>query len=107
MKTILTLALHQRRSSLLPEAIGLFIDVVESGKFPTAFGQFKHEADRRVFLVVRRRLKRAVDLISAGFFFRFRVSKTLRGVRLAIEDFIVTTQEIRFGLHRFYRIWHR
>lgn len=63
-----------------------FVNVVETGKFPTAFGQLKHKADGRVFLVVRSRLERAVDLISAGFFFRFGVSKTLRGIRLTIEN---------------------
>ena len=106
MKTILTLACVNVVLACA-EAIGLFIDVVEAGKFPTAFGLFKHKADRRVFLVVRRLLERAVDFISTGFFFRFGVSKTLGGVRLAIENFIITTQEIRFGFHRFYPVLHR
>jgi hypothetical protein len=38
---------------------------------------------------------------------RIGISEALRGVRFAIENFIITAQEIRFGCHRFYRIGHR
>ena len=43
-----------------------FINIVEAGKFPAAFGQFKNEANRCVFPVVWSFLKRAVDLIPPG-----------------------------------------
>ena len=40
-----------------------FINIVEAGKFPACFGQFKNEANRCVFAVVWSLPERAIDLI--------------------------------------------
>ena len=90
--------------------IGLrsFINIVEADKFPAAFGQFKHEADRSVFLVVWSLLERAVDLIPpVGFLVRFNASKTLRRIGLPFENFVITAQEVFLVLYGFYPIGHR
>ena len=59
----------------------LFIDVVEAGKFPAAFGQFKNEANRCVVAVVWSVLEGAIDLIPpVGVLVRFGAFKTLRSI---------------------------
>jgi hypothetical protein len=80
-----------------------FINIIEAGKFPAAFGQFKDEANRCVFPVVWSFLKRAVDLISpCGFFSWFGARKTLGGVGLALKNLIIPAQEIFLVLYGFY-----
>src|SRR5204863_6803922 len=61
-----------------------FINIVEPNEFPAALGWLKNEANRCVFPVVWSSLKRTVDVIlPVGFFVRFRLSKTLRGIGFA------------------------
>ena len=85
-----------------------FIDIVEGDKFPAAFGQFKQEANGCVFPVFWRVLERAVDLISpCRFLSRFGAYKTLGGIGLAYENFVVTAQEIFLVLYGCYQIGHR
>src|SRR6266481_6636527 len=85
-----------------------FIDIVEADKFPAAFGQFKNEANRCVFPVVWSVLKRAIDPIPpVGFFLRFGAFKTLRGIGLAFENFVITAQEALLVLYGLYLIGHR
>jgi hypothetical protein len=77
-----------------------FINIVEAGKFPAAFGLFKDEANRCVFPVAWSFLKRAVDLISqCGLFLRFGACETLGGIGLAFEDFVITAQEVLLVLY--------
>jgi hypothetical protein len=86
----------------------LFINIVEASKFPAAFGQFKNEANRCVFPVVWSSLKRTVDVIfPVGFFVRFRLSKTLRCIGLAFENFAIPARETLLVLYGFYLIGHR
>ena len=85
-----------------------FIDIVEAGKFPAAFGQFKNEANRCVFPVVWSSLKRTVDVIfPVGLFVRFPAFKALGGICLAFEDFVISAQELLLVLYGFYLIGHR
>src|SRR4029077_6180323 len=81
----------------------LFINIVEAGKFPAAFRQFKNEANRCVFPVVWSVLKRAIDPIPpVGFFLWFGAFKTLRGTGLAFENFVITARETLLVLYGFY-----
>src|SRR4029077_15142224 len=85
-----------------------FIDIVEADKFPAAFSQFKNEANRCVFPVVWSVLERAINPIPpVGFFVRFGAFKTLRGIGLAFENFVVTAQKIFLVLYGFYLVGHR
>src|SRR5436190_16992734 len=85
-----------------------FINIVEAGKFPAAFARFKHEPNRCVFPVVWSFLERAIDLIlSIGFLVRFGAFKTLGGIGLPFENFVVPSQEILLVPYGFYRIGHR
>ena len=85
-----------------------FINIVEAGKFPAAFGQFKNEANRCVFQVVWSILKRAVDpILPVGFFVRFGAFKALGGIGLAFENFVIPAQEAFLILYRFYFVGHR
>src|SRR4029077_135067 len=60
------------------------------------------------FPVVWGVLKRAVDLIPLGrLFSRFCLCKTLGGIRLAFEDFVITAQEILLVPYGFLQIGHR
>src|SRR6266481_7323037 len=86
----------------------LLIYVVQAGKFPASFGQFKHEACRCVFPVVWSVLERAIDLIvPSGFFSRFAGLKTLRGIGLAFKNFVITAREALLVLYGLYAIRHR
>ena len=86
----------------------LFIDVVEANEFPAALGQLKNEANRCVFLVVWSVLEGAIDLIPpVGFLMRFGAFKTLRGICLAFENFVITARETLLVLYGFYLIGHR
>src|SRR5438552_13476438 len=79
-----------------------FINIVEPSEFPAAFGQFKLEANRCVFPVVWCFLERAIDLIPpVGFLVRFGASKTLRGIGLALENFVITAQKVFLVLYGF------
>src|SRR6476646_5825422 len=74
-----------------------FINIVEAGKFPAAFGQFKNEANRCVFPVVWSILERAVDpILPVGCFVRFGLSKTLCCIGLAFENLAITAREFLF-----------
>src|SRR6266550_4145923 len=85
-----------------------FINIVEPNEFPAALGQFKNEANRCVFPVLWRFLKRTVDVISpVGFLVRFGAGKTLGGIGLAFENFIITARELLLVLYRFYPMGHR
>ena len=85
-----------------------FIDVVEAGEFPAAFGQFEYEAYRCVFLVVWRLLERAVNVVMlGGLLMRFGPSKTLRGIGVSFENFVITAQELLFVLYGFAFVAHR
>ena len=85
-----------------------FIDIVEADKFPAAFGHFKNETNWRVFPVVWSVFERAIDLIPPGrLFLRFRAFKTLGGICLAFENFVITAQEALLVLYGFYPIGHR
>ena len=85
-----------------------FINVVEADKPPAAFGQFKNEANRCVFPVVWSVLERAIDPIPpVGFLLRFGAFKTLRGIGLAFENFVITARETLLVLYGFYLIGHR
>src|SRR5207247_10566817 len=82
--------------------------VVEADKFPAALGQCEHEANRCVFPVVWSFLERAVDLTPpGGFLVRFGAGKTLGGIGLAFENFIITARELLLVLYRFYLMVHR
>src|SRR5438552_11569973 len=84
------------------------MNVVEAGKIPAAFRQFELEANWCVLAVVRSFFERTIDLIPpVGFFVRFSASKTLRGIGLAFENFVVTAQEVLLVLYGFYPIGHR
>src|SRR6478752_9932472 len=85
-----------------------FIDIVEADKFPAALGQFENETNRCVFPVVWSVLKRAIDPIPpVGFLLRFSSFKTLRGICLAFENFVVPAREALLVLYGFYLIGHR
>src|SRR6476646_11221791 len=85
-----------------------FIDIVEADKSPAALGQFKNEANGGVFPVVWSVLKRAINPIPpVGFFLRFSAFKTLRGIRLAFEDFVIPAREALLVLYGFYLLGHR
>src|SRR5436190_7484803 len=85
-----------------------FIDVVEAGKFPAAFGLFKNEADRCVFPVVWSLLEGAIDLVSpCRFFLRLPAPKTLGGIGFAFENFVIPAQEILLVLYGLHPVWHR
>ena len=85
-----------------------FIDVVEAGESPAAFGQFEDEANGCVFPVVRRFLEWAVDLKPpVGFFVLFGAWKTLRGIGLALENFVITPQEILLVFYGIIPVGHR
>src|SRR5882724_12538130 len=97
-----------KKFSLLGVRARSFIDVVEAAEFPAAFGLFKDEANRCVFPVVGCLLERAVNVVlPVGFLVRFGAFKTLRGIGLAFENFVVTTQEVFLVLYRFYLVGHR
>ena len=101
---------EERKKS--PHYFGLsppsFINIVEAGKFPAAFRQFKNEANRCVFPVVWSILERAVDpILPVGFFVWFGAFKALAGICLAFEDFVIPAGENLLVLYRFYPIRHR
>ena len=85
-----------------------FIDVVEADKFPAALCRFKDKANWRIFPVVWSPLKRAVNPTPAGgFFFRLGAFKTLRGIGLAFENFVIAAQELLLVLYGFDHIRQR
>src|SRR6185369_7655718 len=85
-----------------------FINVVEADKLPAAFGQFKDKAYRCVFLVLWSFLERAINIIlPVGLFMRFSLSKTLRCIGFAFENFVITAQEVFLVLYGFHLIRHR
>src|SRR5262249_41614217 len=85
-----------------------FINIVETDKSPTAFGQFEHETNWRVLHVVRCFLERTVDLISLRrLFSRFHLCETLRSIGLAFKNFVIPAKEVFFILYGFYPIGHR
>src|SRR5438876_8243438 len=85
-----------------------FINVVEAGKFPAAFGQFELEANWCVLAIARSFFKRTIDLTPpVGFFSWFGGGKTLRGIGLASKNFIITAQEVVLVFYGFDQIGHR
>src|SRR6185503_20997521 len=101
-------AASKRKRERVSNSCLSFINIVETSKLPAAFGQFENEADRRVFPVIRSFLEWAIDLISLRrLFSRFCLCKTLGGICLAVENFVITTQETFLVLYGFYPIGHR
>src|SRR4030095_4420611 len=85
-----------------------FIDVVDAGKSPAAFGLFKEEANRRVFPVIGCVLERAVNFVlPRGLLLWFGAGKTLRGICFAFENFGITAQQVILVLYSFDPIGHR
>jgi hypothetical protein len=79
-----------------------FINIVEADKSPAALGQFENEANRCVFLVVWSILEGAIDLIPPfGFLVRFSAFKTLGGIGLAFENFVITARKALLVLYGF------
>src|SRR6266496_1700918 len=98
---------NMKKFSLLGVNPRSFIDVVEAAEFPAAFGLFKDEANRCVFPVVGCILERTVDVISpVGFLVRFGAGKTLGGIGLAFENFVITARELLLVFYGFYLIGH-
>src|ERR1043166_3262050 len=65
------------------------------------------ETDRRILLIVRSFLERTINFISPGFFFWFRASETLRGIRFTVENFGIATLKVLLVLYSFDAVWHR